>query len=206
MLRCALSRSVCRSPLKEARATVVVGEEGRRWKYDPDFEPKDPCLRAGLKGNPYGTRTNPFRSRVSDRALYRLPLSHPRWEQVYQTLDDLGVGRDWVDLTIPAVLPEFPMEAKKRNPHYRPGKYPTIRNAYYEQQKIQFAAEKAEHVRQFFYKKHRLQNRWKLEKKKHAAMERALQEISSEISEDIDQSVIDENTKELESSQEQTKQ
>lgn len=179
MLRCGVSRCLTRYPIATPVATVVYGQEGKCWKYDPDFEPKEPCLRAGLKGNPYGTRKNPYRSTVTDRALYRLPLSHPLWEEVYQTLDDLGVGRDWLDLTIPAVLPEFPMEAKKQNPHYRPGKYPTIRNAYYEQQKIQFAKEKAEHVREFYYKKRRLQTRWKLENKKQEALKRALEEINS---------------------------
>ena len=183
---------------RTATASVVYGEKGVTWKYDPDFEPTEPCLRAGLKGNPYGTRKSPFQSSVVGRKLYRLPLNHPLWKDVYQMLDDVGVGRDWLDLTIPAVLPEFPMEAKKQNPYYTPGKYPTLRNAYYEQQQVHFQAEREKHVEQYYAKKRRLQNRWKKERQKHDALRELLNEISPEMNEDIDQNLIDEQTKAIE--------
>merc|ERR1712137_92579 len=189
---------------KPSSANIVYGEAGKCWKYDPDFEPTEPCLRAGLKGNPYGTRENPLRTRVTGRKLYRLPLKHPLWKDVYQTLDDVGVGRDWLDLTIPAVLPEFPMEAKKQNPYYKPGKYPTIRNAYYEQQKVQLAAEKEAHIKEFYYKKHRLRNRWARDRQQHEALQQALAEISPNISEDaIDADIIQAQTKAIEGTQQQ---
>ena len=202
MFRCGvLARSVL--PRHEIQviqtAGVVYGEKGRTWKYDPDFEPTEPCLRAGLKGNPYGTRRSPFKSTVVGRKLYRLPLKHPLWKDVYQTLDDVGVGRDWLDLTIPAVLPEFPMESKKQNPYYTPGKYPTIRNAYFEQQQIQFAAEKQEHIREFHARKRRLQNRWQKERAKHDTLRKILAEINPQLSE-IDPAEIESQTKELEGS------
>merc|ERR1711879_385959 len=146
-------------------------------------------------------RPNPLKTTVKGRKLYRLPLKHPLWKEVYETLDEVGVGRDWLDLTIPAVLPEFPMASKKQNPYYIPGKYPTIRNAYYEQQQIQFKAEKEEHVRQYYYKKRRLQNRWVGERRKHQALKEALAEISPEVNEEIDDTLIDQQTKAIEASQ-----
>jgi len=179
-------------------ATKVYGDKGRSWRYDPDFEPTEPCLRVGLKGNPYGTRPNPLRSTIKNRKLYRLPLDSPLWEDVYKELDDIGLGRDWLDLSIPAVLPEFPMESKKQNPYYDPTKYPTIRNAYYDQQQAQFKEEQAEFLRQHFYKKNRLQNRWVHEKKKHDALRQALEEISPEVNEEIDAGEIESQTKAIE--------
>ena len=185
------SRSVVPRPTmyKQVVANIVYGEEGVCWKYDPDFEPKEPCLRAGLKGNPYGTRASPFTNQVTGRLLYRLPLKHPLWKDVYKALDDSGVGRDWLDLTIPAVLPDFPMEAKKRNPHYVPGKYPTLRNAYYEQQKIHLQQEREKSIKEVFYRKRRLANRWEAEKKKNSRLREILAEISPEMNEDIDNSI-----------------
>ena|SRR3990167_3894375 len=163
---------------KNCSASVVYTEEGKCWVYNPDLEPEEPCLRPGLKGNPYGNKKKGGKT-VYNRTLYRPPLHHPVWKSVENELNKLEAP-NFLNFDIPAVLPDFPMEAKKLNPHYVPGKYPTIRNAYFEQQQKQKLQKEAEiQVINEANHKYKLEKH-KYKRKRDAAIQSTISKIQNE--------------------------
>merc|ERR1712137_862625 len=187
---------LCRLPISQPSAGVVYGEKGRTWKYDPDFEPKEPCLRAGLRGDPYGKKPRSGRKH-KDQMVFRPSLSDPIWKDVQQLLDKHEAPKDFLKLDMGYRLPDFPIESKKQNPYWSPGKYPTIRNAYYEQHKAIVEAYEDKIHGEKKAKKLRLHNQWKREHQRRQYFMQELRKVLPLAEEELDASRIDEDAKAL---------